>query len=458
MYLISKYNLYIVVKGKYYIYNTISNKYLEFSEAVFTALHHADICSEQINTDYVSPLPAGIQQDDIHKLFSSNMIYHSFADENELLKSLNAKHKFDTSFSSLIVLPVLNCNLNCHYCYEKDKNELITDEKESIFKRFLLSEIRKKDNLNIRWSGGEPLLVWNRIKRISEFIIENCEQNKCNYSASIITNGTLLSEQRTQELVQCGIKSAQITLDGNSTHHDRIRKFKINGLGTFDTILRNISVASREIKIHLRINVDKDNIGTMASLFDEISATSINRRNVQLFCRPVMCSLARTPNSKLYSQSEFFEIEKMLLQLAKDRNLQYCFHRGMGNKAIRCCMNSIEGFYISPSLLLYKCPMFIDSDKSHAVGYIDNNGNIKITNPSEFKKGFNITPFNGNSKCMFCKVLPICNGECAMQKLFSPDDPMAGCIPDKYSIKDKIVYAIENSLENDALNRSSFLN
>lgn len=459
MLLISKYNLYIVADGKYYIYNTISNMYKEFLQAIYSAIKQSDTCAEQIDVkeNLINPIPNDIPPRVINEMVALKMVYDDSKDEVEFLKAKNTEHKFDTSFSSLIILPSLSCNLNCHYCYEKDKNGIITDEKETILKKFLLSEIKQKKFINIRWSGGEPLLVWNRIQRVSEFIVDNCASNDCNYTASIITNGTLLSEQKTDEMHKHRIKSAQITLDGNSAYHDGIRKYKGNGSGTFDTILRNVSYASKKLKIHLRINIDKNNIDTIIPLFDEIAKAPIERTNVQLFCRPVMCSVARTPNTKLYSQTEFFEIEKQLLNLAKERNLQYSFHRGMGNKSIRCCMNSIEGYYISPTLTLYKCPMFIDADKSHAVGYIDNDGNIKMTNLAEFVKGFNLSPFSDNSKCKSCKVLPICNGECAMQSHLSPNEPLAGCIPDKYSIKEKIKYALESSLEVDALKRASFL-
>lgn len=192
-------------------------------------------------------------------------------------------------------------------------------------------------------------------------------------------------------------------------------------------------------------------------LFDEVAGSSINRNNVQLFCRPVMCSLARTPNTQLFSPSEFLKIEKELLKLAKERKLQYSFHRGMGNKSFRCCMNSVEGYYISPDLHLYKCPMFIDYDEKHSVGHITYNGKMEITNIKEFSEGFKKSPYEENSKCLKCKVLPLCNGKCIIQDQASPFDDMAGCIPEKASIVEKIRYAIENSIEADAFNRSSFI-
>ena len=232
MYYISKYNYYLTVGNKYYIYNTISNRYKEFPPAVFNTLQNADRAAvEIIDANYNSILPATIDSDNIEVLLSLRMIYSSVMHEERLLKMAHDSDVVNTAFSSLIILPNLSCNLNCHYCYEKDKNELMSLDQEKTLTSFLTSEVRNKKWLNIRWSGGEPLLSWNKIKRISQQIIDECNKSGCNYSASIITNGTLLSDDKVDDFLKYSVKAAQITLDGDSSLHDKIRHFKSNGQG-----------------------------------------------------------------------------------------------------------------------------------------------------------------------------------------------------------------------------------
>lgn len=458
MYYISKFNYYINVRDHWYIYNTISNRYSQFPFEVYKIIQEADCAANYIsNINNHSILPESINISYIKELESLRIIYKPNTSEYANLKSAHDQDVFNTEYSSLIILPNLSCNLDCHYCYEKDKNMSMSSKQELALTQFLIEEVKNKRWLNIRWSGGEPLLSWNKIKRISEQIISNCEKYNCNYAASIITNGTLLTEERVRELINCAIKSAQITLDGDSNLHNKVRYLKNSRLGTFNTILTNVCYASQKMKIHLRINVDKSNFKCIPHLFDEIAESRINRRNVQLFCRPVMCTFARTPNTQLFSPSEFLEIEKTLLRLARERELQYSFHRGMGNKSFRCCMNAIEGFYISPNLSLYKCPMFVDYDNKHIVGEITDSGKLEITNLKEVSRGFQNSPYGKDSKCLKCKVLPICNGVCQVQQELSPSDTMAGCIPERTSISEKIKYAIENAIELNAFNRSSFL-
>ena len=449
MYKVSKYNFYLEIEDKCYIYNAISNTYREFPLCVYNNLKKIDSLGRFIALD--------IEDCCLRELLSLRIIYDADMSEAQYLKHRRDLDVLDTMYSSLIVLPNLNCNLDCHYCYEKCKQGTLSLENEEVLTSFLLNETKRKKFLNIRWSGGEPMLSWAKIRRMSEHILKGCEASGCDYSSSMITNGTLLTKTLIDEFLACSIKAIQITLDGDSELHNKIRYYRSNHKGTFDDILQNVCLASQKIKIHLRINVDKNNITRMPYLFDEIAKAPINKKNVQLFCRPVMCSLARTPSTQIMSPSEFLEAEIILLNLAKERGLQYSFHRGIGGKSFRCCANAIEGFYISPTLQLYKCPMFIDYDDKHTVGYISKEGDVIITNTNEFSIGLKKSPFDAGCKCKDCKVLPLCNGECVMQSYLSPTDPLAGCIPERVSIEEKIKYAITNDIELEAFKRPGFL-
>ena len=57
----------------------------------------------------------------------------------------------------------------------------------------LISYIRR---LHICWYGGEPLLAQESIKRLSEAFLQLCKEYHMEYSADIITNGTLDKNER----------------------------------------------------------------------------------------------------------------------------------------------------------------------------------------------------------------------------------------------------------------------
>ena len=48
--------------------------------------------------------------------------------------------------------------------------------------------------LSVTWFGGEPLMACEVIKSLSERMIRLCEENRMEYTASIVTNGWFLTQ------------------------------------------------------------------------------------------------------------------------------------------------------------------------------------------------------------------------------------------------------------------------
>lgn len=97
-----------------------------------------------------------------------------------------------------------DCNLHCKYCHaEKDSFQ---------FNPEILPILKKCSVKNIRFGGGEPLLYWNTIKQIVNYLGNNIEYR-------IISNGTLF----TDEIVNFCNKHrimVNISIDGINTTRD----------------------------------------------------------------------------------------------------------------------------------------------------------------------------------------------------------------------------------------------
>ena len=114
------------------------------------------------------------------------MIYDEDSNNNRIASS-----------RSIVLLITQSCNLNCKYCYETYKNnEIMTID---VCKKILLHEFQKasKDgiwsHLAISYLGGEPLLNFDLIKEVSEWLWR--QKWPLAYSLDIRTNGTLLSDE-----------------------------------------------------------------------------------------------------------------------------------------------------------------------------------------------------------------------------------------------------------------------
>lgn len=123
-----------------------------------------------------------------------------------------------------------HCNLNCRYCYEKNKS-LRTMEKETAFK-IIKEELTKNDGFDIceiQFFGGEPFLEFQLVRDICEFIWARSWQKRIQCFAT--TNGTLVHGEIKQWLYENRHRfTCSLSLDGNKKAHD------INRCNSYDLI------------------------------------------------------------------------------------------------------------------------------------------------------------------------------------------------------------------------------
>ena len=137
----------------------------------------------------------------------------------------------------------------------------MTEEVISSVKAILKSKSDK--SISITWFGGEPFLGWKAISEISDFLISENIQ----FYATAITNGSICSDDIIKRIDDYKIKRLQITLDGIREQHDSKRIFK-NGKPSFNLLIDNIHrfINKTNVKISIRINIDKSNIDTYPEL------------------------------------------------------------------------------------------------------------------------------------------------------------------------------------------------
>ena len=445
-YKLSNYNFFVENSDRRAIYNLVSNEFFDVNENLFAFLKESHANNKSFDC---SPFDNEL----LDNLIGSGIIVGSDENELDLLSYCYNKDKYDDKFISLILYPTLKCNFDCHYCYEKQKNVSMSRENMDILKNYLINISKSKEFIATRWSGGEPLLKWKEIYNMSRDIINACNENGCNYFSSIVTNGSLLTEEIIGQMIEARIGSIQITLDGPPSIHDKVRYLK-GGEGSFYKVLKSIELASKHLKIILRLNVDKRNFESMEELFKILSNSNINKKNVRLFCKPVLCSVARTPEEPVFSQFEFYEVEKKLLQIANEYKLTYSFHWGIKGRNTRCLYHSISAFLVDPSLKLYRCPIYIGGeDTNKIVGHIGEEG-LKITNRREYLKSLTYSPFE-IEECKTCKVLPSCYGKCPVMWEIGDKKNDEGCIPEKYTFLSKLEYSISNPDQLRALSHTT---
>ena len=157
------------------------------------------------------------------------------------------------------------CNLKCSYCFEKDNckshNEL-TD------KTYELISNRLKEFNDITFTGGEPLLSFDVIKKICELI----SSKRLNGKYSLITNGLIFTDEQLRFLNENEF-NIQISLDGSiSKDNNKLdrtnRKIENKILENIRLILTNY----QNIKLDLRINFCKSDLVDFENKLDSLFA------------------------------------------------------------------------------------------------------------------------------------------------------------------------------------------
>jgi len=109
---------------------------------------------------------------------------------NERLGILEKEVEFRKTSKTLAltILPTLECNLRCSYCYQDKKKTFMTIGTEKKIEEFVSNWFEENDTkiLDITWFGGEPLLALGTICRLSERLIALCEKWKVQYFGSYL--------------------------------------------------------------------------------------------------------------------------------------------------------------------------------------------------------------------------------------------------------------------------------
>ncbi len=403
----SRYNtLFHSERFGYFLYNALTNTLIELDEAHYTSLKgfraHQSFSGAEDGSGFFS-------------LLFENKILIETGEETRLLLAREYKRNaicFDTSHLGLTICPTLQCNFLCPYCFEHDQkgSSMMTSETAERLLYFIKSykEVR---HLSITWYGGEPLLAFDIIGRITK----NIKALDIDFEgAGMVTNGYLLNSEKIAQLDELKVNFIQITLDGPEKVHDT-RRVLAKGGPTFQTILSNVDALMNSTYkgfCAIRINVDKRNYNQ----FVELRASLLERfkgKNLSVHAGRVDTSINHTYNHAC--SLDLHEWTKFIFDV----------HHKSGQPPVGgfyppdnlvgiCVATTHQAFVVGPEGELYKC--WEDVGKPEMIiGTIHQDESV--ANP-ELRALYSIgTDAYRDQECRKCAVLPICGGGCANKRL-----------------------------------------
>lgn len=251
--------------------------------------------------------------------------------------SAEAEEEFFTAFTerlhqrnilrmpSYIFMPTYNCNLRCSYCFQdhmrtdaRFRHLLRVIQPEMVDRIFsALPEIEAMHGVEgdeprtrrIGFFGGEPLLEATR--PMVQYIIEKAlAMGDASFWA--VSNATDLHAY--EDLLGPGrLSHVQVTIDGPPAEHDK-RRIYADGSGSYERIARNISMAlDRGTFISIRLNVDRDNVGTLPELAQDFLARGWDKHpRFSVYTAPIR---AENENTDAKTTFNTWELDRALAAL-----------------------------------------------------------------------------------------------------------------------------------------------
>lgn len=437
---LSKFNRFIYAGESTLAFNCVSCGFAEMEPStleVLKALDSGSLSAEQQArlTELVPELQRGM------------FIVEDQTDEIPTLQVAHNARKYDTSTLSLTIAPTLACNFRCIYCFQGELPPLVMHAKvQQAILDFVSARINHLRQVDVCWYGGEPLLAANVIYSLSEQLLKTCNDHGCNYGASLITNGWLLSQETAEHLRECKVSLVQVTLDGLPEVHNARRPLK-NGGATFDRIVENITAVTDLFDhLPLRINVDTTNADRVLELFEFLHDHQLLERVHPYLGRVFADAEACADFEPCCIESASFA--KMEAELYKDLK-----QRGMSVRipyprflTSFCSAVRFHSYVVDPLGRLYKCWNVIGKD-DEAVGNLLHPEGLN----ARLVKWLALEPFD-IAECHECDILPLCAGGCPYH-YYRGEYERAGhpnCVSWRYHLDDLLLLWYKDWKENTA--------
>ena len=155
----------------------------------------------------------------------------------------------------VLIDPCDTCNFRCDFCFQNHVNGFhggAMDDKTFNICLRQLQEFDEPINVVHLYGFGEPLLN----KEVSKYV-KKLKQAKCAKEVAITSNGSLLNEEISKELIDAGLDRLSVSLNGlNDEDFQKIANAKVNFSKFYKSIQYFYSISRGKCHLHIKINGD----------------------------------------------------------------------------------------------------------------------------------------------------------------------------------------------------------
>ena len=335
-------------------------------------------------------------------------------DEVELVRRRRRAGVTDPNRLDVVIMPTLQCNFACPYCYEEHRGGRMSDETEARLVAWLETELPRHRLVLIHWFGGEPLLCPDTVLRVSRAISEAGRRADVVVSPHVTTNGYFLDSELASQLADAGVLDYQITIDGPPDVHDAARPLRGGG-ATFDRVFGNMLGALRcdpRVTMSMRTNFNHTNLSRIPELLERVPKEL--RSRIRVVFEPIFgdCSINATDN---------LLAEDIVASLAQHHDLARRAGFAVADakvaleagKLVYCYAEREHQVVVNANGDLFKCSV-CSFEPEERVGWLE--AGRRLERDAERWSRW-VAPEDLGEVCLECTYLPLCMGGCRKVKL-----------------------------------------
>lgn len=352
------------------------------------------------------------------------LIHHGFissekSDEN-LLKEVKRKIK-DSGFNNLFLIMTNQCNLACKYCFYQNshrlkQNKMSFETAKKAVDLFVKNRTKNEKSLDwfsqITFYGGEPLLNFECIEKITDYIQLLKNRNKLSSKTQLVinTNGTLITEKVLNWARKYNVQ-IQISIDGNKDVHNKNRIFP-NQKGSYEKTVQGLKkLVDSKIDILPLVTVTDDNLADLPNLIYDLC----KKYQLKYYGMNLLIDLGIDP-IKTYPETAAKQMvqacRKTKEMSVSDDSIDAIFQKIKHFDIVKQSCGISRKMTVFPDGKIFSCQAISDNKKA-----LIGNVNTGLTNIDNIQYWRNYSRFN-NSKCLKCKYVALCGGGCVASAFF----------------------------------------
>ncbi len=328
-----------------------------------------------------------------------------------------------------------DCNLACQYCFAEEgeyhgRRALMSFETGKKALDFLIANSGNRQNLEVDFFGGEPLMNWEVVKQLVEYGRSQEEEHHKKFRFTLTTNGVLLNDE-IMEFCNKEMSNVVLSLDGRKAVNDRMRPFR-KGAGSYDLIVpkfQKFAESRNQTNYYVRGTFTRNNLD-----FSEDVLHFADLGFKQMSIEPVVSDpeepYAIRTEDLPQILSEYDKLAVEYINRKKEGRGFNFFHFMIDLQQGPCvakrlsgCGSGTEYLAVTPWGELYPCHQFVGQED-----FLLGNVEEGITN-TKVRDEFKLCNVYAKEKCRDCFARFYCSGGCAANSYH-----FHGSITDAYDI------------------------